>query len=118
MGRLGAPKVTTEEPGPFLVDTYNYTDGGQRNRSGWRAARIVLYTAGDFFTLFLSQLLFMPAELLMKGTDYMAVVEYEPGSSQAWIAGRITETKLSGQSQVTVQERPGFAEERAAACAP
>lgn len=117
VGKLGAPKMTNEEPGPVLVDTYNYTDGGQRNRSGWRAARIVLYTAGDFFTLFLSQLLFMPSELLLKGSDYMAVVEYEPGAGETWVAGRITETKLSGKSEVTVQERPGFAEERAAALA-
>jgi hypothetical protein len=121
MNTLGVPKVSNQEAADRLVDTYNYADGGKRNLPGWRISRALLYTAGDIFFLFLTQVIWMPAELLLSDTDYMTVVEYEPSDGNNWKAARITETKLSANSdiknEVTVQERPGYSEERAAVLA-
>jgi len=30
-----------------MIDTYIYADGGDRNRVGWKALRVVLYTARE-----------------------------------------------------------------------
>jgi len=102
---FGAPIVTNEAAPGKVIDTYNYSDGGKRNTTLPKAGRVILYTAGDVFTLFLDQVLWMPAELLMDGTDYSANVEYQQRSSdRQWIATRITETKLGGDQAVRMLE--------------
>jgi hypothetical protein len=101
IGALGPP-VVTEESGENLSDTYSYTDGGKVNATGWKAVRILLYTAGDVFTLFLDQVLWMPAELLMNGTKYTATVDYERNGSRRWIAQQMVERKMEGDNEVAV----------------
>jgi hypothetical protein len=96
---FGAPIVTNDTAPGKVIDTYNYEDGGKRNPALPKAGRVILYTAGDVFTLFLDQVLWMPAELLMAATEYSANVEYQQRASDGrWIALRITETKMAGTS--------------------
>lgn len=104
VGTLGAPRATEEHPKQEIIrDTYRYTDGGLRNAWGSKAGRIVLYTAGDVFTLFLTQILWIPAELALRGTEYSATVEYvRRPSDQRWIAHRVTESKEGGNRETTV----------------
>jgi len=101
MGVLGAP-VNTEEADDVLNDTYLYTDGGKVNHPASKAARILLYTAGDVFTAFLTQVLWMPAELLMNGTKYSASVDYARDGGEAWAATRLVQSKLEGNNEVKV----------------
>jgi hypothetical protein len=107
IGLLGPP-VVTEESDERLSDTYSYTDGGAVNATGWKALRILLYTAGDVFTLFLDQVLWIPAELLMDGTKYSATVEYERSGSRRWVAERMIEQEMEGDNEVAVvfEEEP------------
>ena len=76
-GRLRQGAVTRTEH-------YTYTDGGKKNATGAKAGRIVLYTAGDLFTLFLSQILWMPMETLITGTQYRADVDYRLYTDGTW----------------------------------
>ena len=76
-GRLKKGSVTRTE-------TYDYTDGGKKNAVGSKVARIVLYTAADFFTVFLSQVLFMPIETALEGTRYRARVDYQLYTDGTW----------------------------------
>jgi len=90
-GALGHP-VATERPSQGrLVDTYKYTDGGKINSGGGKAVRVVVYTVGDVLFLFLTQLVWMPIELFLDGTDYTAEVEYMRSSSadNRWAASNI-----------------------------
>ncbi|NIR43051.1 MAG: hypothetical protein GWN54_02245, partial [Gammaproteobacteria bacterium] len=107
MGVLGAPSATSEGvEGETLRDTYLYTDGGGTNRFGGKAARILLYTAGDVFTAFLTQLIWMPAELVLDGTDYSATVDYQRRpTDQQWVAVHIVETNQEGKRQSTVRSK-------------
>ena len=75
VSRFGAP-IVMEERGEVLHETYHYTDGGQSNSFSGKTLRILFYTAGDFFTLFVSQVVWMPAELLFDGTELAAFVNY------------------------------------------
>ena len=103
---LGAPAVTDESPDRSrLTETYNYTDGGGANSKGAKAARILLYTAGDIFTAFLSQIIWMPMEMVLDGTDYSTTVEYRRRrTDHRWVAARVTETELEGDKRTTVLE--------------
>jgi hypothetical protein len=107
VGVLGAPSATSEGvEGETVRDTYHYTDGGNVNRFGGKAARILLYTAGDVFTLFLTQLIWMPAELVLDGTDYSATVDYQRRPrDQQWVAAHIVETKQEGKRRSTVRSK-------------
>ena len=98
---LGSP-ATTDKEGERLSDTYKYTDGGKVNGALGKSVRILLYSAGDFFTAFLSQVIWMPAELVMNGTDYSADVEYARDAQGSWVASRIVERKLEGDRKVAV----------------
>jgi S1-C subfamily serine protease len=108
VGTLGAPRATEEGlDGLRMTDTYTYTDGGKRNHWGAKAGRIVLYTAGDVFTIFLTQILWIPSEMLLDGTEYSATVEYERRPSDGrWVTLRATETKLGGDRKSTVISNP------------
>jgi len=101
IGALGPP-VVTEESDESLSDTYSFTDGGMVNSTAGKAIRILLYTAGDVFTLFLDQVLWIPAELLMDGTKYSATVDYERNESHRWTAQRMVEQEIDGDSEMIV----------------
>lgn len=107
-GRLGEPTSSEEHPGEgTLTESYSYADGGVVNGWGGKTGRIILYTAGDVFTLFLSQVLWMPAELLMDGTDYYTTVDYERRPiDDHWVAARIVERDTDGKETFARGELP------------
>lgn len=97
IGCLGSPLASDEHTQDdndkeVLSDTYVYEDGGAKN-AGWsKAGRVVLYTAGDIFTLFLTQLIWMPAEaMLLDATKHQAAVDYERGSDSKWHVTQVAE---------------------------
>ena len=69
---LGTPKLTEVTDGQ-RIDMFEFTSGhNQASKS-----RILLYAAGDFFTLGLSELVFWPLELaVLDGTEGRAVATY------------------------------------------
>jgi hypothetical protein len=83
-GRLGKGSVTRTEH-------YDYMDGGKKNSVSSKVGRIVLYTAGDVFTLFLSQILFMPIETVFAGMQYRASVDYQLYTDGTWRVQDFTE---------------------------
>jgi len=93
VGVLGRPIATEEDTDrDRITDTYAYTDGGKANTFGGKAGRLVLYVAGDVFTIFLAELIWIPAEMLLDGTDYSAVIDYtRRPSDNRWTASRIDE---------------------------
>lgn len=69
---LGTPKTTETKP-DSKMDIYEFVDG----HSGASKLRAIIYIAGDFFTLGLSELLFWPIELATgNGTAGRAIVDY------------------------------------------
>lgn len=69
---LGVPKSTETRPNS-KVDIHEFVNGSQKATK----ARIVLYIAGDVFTLGLAELVFWPLELVAgQGTAGRAVVTY------------------------------------------
>ena len=98
IGCLGPPVATDQRDAAaddFLNDTYVYKDGGGKN-AGWsKAGRVILYTAGDLVTLFLSQIIWMPAEkLMLDASKYQASVDYERGHTGKWRIQQATESKV------------------------
>jgi len=58
-------------------------------------SRTFLYTVGGRFTLFLSQILFMPAEkLLLEGSKFTANVDYQRGGSGEWLVVESSESPV------------------------
>jgi len=90
------PSYTSVKEEDSLEETYVYTDGGAKNSAGGKTARVILYTAGDLFTVFLSQIIWMPMELLMEGDKYSAEVEYVKNQEGKWVVDRAVETQLEG----------------------
>lgn len=71
---LGYPKMTQAE-GSRNVDYFEFTDGYHPASK----ARIILYVAGDVFTLGLAEVIFWPTELaLLQGTECRGTVTYRP----------------------------------------
>lgn len=98
IGCLGTPLASDSrdvEGRTVTNDTYVYKDGGGKN-AGWsKAGRVVIYTAGDLFTLFLTQLLWMPSEkLMLDASKYQASVDYERGSDGRWRVTEATEAEV------------------------
>jgi hypothetical protein len=78
----GTPAELSEE---VVTDSYYFEDGGQRNHGGSKAARILRYTAGDVFTLFLDQVIWMPVELMaFEESKHHAEVDYRRGDDGRW----------------------------------
>jgi hypothetical protein len=100
-GRLGSP-ATSDDRGDELIESYNYTDGGGINSMPGKAFRILLYTAGDVFTVFLTQILWIPIEIVLDGTEYTATVDYVKDDHNRWIASSMVETTLDGDREVAV----------------
>ncbi len=72
VGTLGIPK-SSETKGSSKTDVYEFVNGSNQATK----ARILVYIAGDFFTIGLSELVFWPIELgLGQGTAGRAVVTY------------------------------------------
>lgn len=69
---LGIPKLTETKP-DSKTEIYEFTDG----YSNGSKTRVILYIAGDFFTLGLAELVFWPIELAAgDGTKGRAIVSY------------------------------------------
>ena len=79
---------------------YEYANGPHQASKG----RIVLYIAGDVFTIFLSELVFWPIELYAKGrTERIATAYYDPDNR----LGMWTIARPGGKDVlVTMGERP------------
>ncbi len=92
MAALGAGRGRVPKGAVTRTEHYTYTDGGAKNTVPSKLARIVLYTAGDVFTLFLSQILFMPMETLIQGTRYRTTVDYQLFTDATWRVQDFVET--------------------------
>ena len=98
VGELGQP-VSSEDRGHSLTDTYKYVDGGKKNCGGSKTARVVLYTAGDLFTCWLDQLIWMPVEkFAYAGIDHAVTVDYIKSENGVWIAKEVSDKPLKGRS--------------------
>jgi hypothetical protein len=100
-GLLGAPIQQEVNSDGTETDVYKYKDGGKKNHAVSKTGRILVYTAGDFFTLFLDQVISMPLELAFRGTDYTADVTYEK-EGYDWRAISIKEIAVE-DNEVTKQ---------------
>jgi hypothetical protein len=96
---LGAPTAKDELPAGEVTESYKYVDGGQRNGRLAKTGRIILYTAGDVFSAFLDQVLWIPAELLLKGTEYGAEVTYAKSGTR-WLAVEVREFETADNTVV------------------
>jgi hypothetical protein len=76
IGVFGAPVSAEDQTESGRVEIYKYVDGGTKNSWWSKTGRIVLYTAGDVFTAWLDQIIWMPLELAFRGTEYAATVGY------------------------------------------
>ena len=98
IGTLGAPVTTDSAVEGRLTDVYKYVDGRSANSWGGKSARILLYTAGDVFTAFLSQIIWMPIEVALGGKDYSAAVDFQRGLQEnRWTVRSWTETDTKGK---------------------
>jgi hypothetical protein len=85
LSEFGQP-VGTDQRENKLTETYTYADGGAANMWGWKTFRILAYTAGDLFTLWIDQLVWMPLEsFAFDGDKYSATVEYETQNDGPWL---------------------------------
>ena len=98
IGELGQP-INSEVHTNSITDVYKYVDGGAKNSAGSKTTRIVEYVAGDFFTLFLDQIIWMPTEAFgFAGTDHAVTVDYLKGEDDSWQANHIEDQVLKGNS--------------------
>ena len=105
-GTLGMPVAKEKNDDGTITETYKYTDGGAKNNAASKTGRILLYTAGDLFTLWLDQIIWMPLELAFRGTPYTADVTYEKVDRQ-WVATSLKEVDLDDHKVTKVfEERP------------
>jgi hypothetical protein len=98
IAEVGQP-VTSEEATNTLTDTYKYVDGGGKNNGGSKTVRVILYTAGDLFTLFLDQIIWMPMEKFgFAGTDHVLTIDYVKSEDGHWNATAVDDKELKGNS--------------------
>ena len=99
IAELGQP-LTSEQHSNVLTDAYAYVDGGSKNHGASKAGRIFVYTAGDVFTLFLDQIIWMPTEHFgFAGTDHSVIVDYAKGDDGFWRATDFQDNALKGRSE-------------------
>lgn len=90
---LGAPVVSTTR-NDQMTETYKYTDGGSKNNAASKTGRVIIYTAGDLFTIFLDQLLTWPLETYaFAGTSHVVTVDYVKGSDGFWWAKEVRDVE-------------------------
>jgi hypothetical protein len=77
IGVMGAPVSTEDRTDGGRTEVYKYVDGGTKNTWWSKTGRVVLYTAGDVFTAWLDQIIWMPLELAFRGTEYASTVGYD-----------------------------------------
>ena len=98
IGTLGAPVATDSDVEGRLTDIYRYCDGRSANSWGGKSIRILIYTAGDVFTLFLAQIIWIPIEIALSGKDYSATVDYQRGfEDHRWRVASWAETDTKGK---------------------
>jgi hypothetical protein len=98
IGELGQP-VSSEEHTNKLTDAFQYVDGGSKNNAGSKTVRVILYTGGDLFTLWLDQIIWMPTEKFgFAGTDHSVTVDYTKSEDGFWHASSIDDKALKGRS--------------------
>jgi hypothetical protein len=96
VAELGQP-TTSEERGATLTDVYRYVDGGAKNNGASKTFRVLAYTAGDVFTCWLDQVLWIPIEKFgFAGTDHIVTVDYSRDAEQRWCAKEITDREANG----------------------
>ena len=80
--RLGAPKFSDTDPQGRKQDSFEFQSG----MHGASKSRVILYLAGDIFTLGLAELIFWPLELtLMKSAACNAFVTYDSSQkAETW----------------------------------
>jgi hypothetical protein len=99
IGTLGAPVTTDSDIEGQLSDVYKYTDGRTANAWAGKSLRILAYTVGDLFTLFLSQVIWMPLELAISGKEYTASVDFTRRlEDEKWVVRAWTETDMKGRT--------------------
>jgi len=82
----------------MLTDNYKYVDGGGKNNGGSKTARVILYTAGDLFTIWLDQILTIPLEKFsFAGTDHSVTVDYTKSADGMRHATTIDNKALPGR---------------------
>jgi hypothetical protein len=77
IGVLGAPVSVEDHGDTGRTEIYKYVDGGTKNSWWSKTGRVVLYTAGDVFSAWLDQIIWMPLELAFRGNEYASTVGYE-----------------------------------------
>jgi hypothetical protein len=77
IGVLGAPLSSEDRTDSGRLEVYKYVDGGTKNAWWSKTGRVVLYTAGDVFTAWLDQIIWMPLELAFRGTEYASTVGFD-----------------------------------------
>lgn len=98
IGELGQP-VNSEMHTNSVTDVYKYVDGGAKNDAASKTSRIIVYVAGDFVTLFLDQVVWIPTEAFgFAGTDHAVTVDYLKAEDDSWHANRIDDRVLTGNS--------------------
>ena len=98
-GILGEAQTEDRPDEGRLIESYTYVDGGTANAWWSKTGRVLVYTAGDVFTLFLSQVIWMPLELAFEGKEYIATVDYErKDGTGRWVATRIEESNTKGET--------------------
>lgn len=94
IAEMGQP-VTSESQTYRLIEAYKYVDGGNKNSGGSKTGRVILYTAGDLFTLWLDQIIWMPTEYYgFAGTDHSVIIEYTNSPAGFWQAATVENKEL------------------------
>jgi hypothetical protein len=97
VAELGQP-LTSEPRANQLTDVYHYVDGGQKNCAVSKTGRVLLYTAGDIFTAWLDQVIWIPAEAFgFPGTTHAVTVDYTRFDDGCWHAATIQDKIWQGR---------------------
>ena len=99
---LGTAPSSTYQEGALTKTRYEYSDGPPQ----WTKARTLLYVAGDFFTLFLSEIIFWPIEVYAEGRiARIGTADYDDGNR---LRGFVV-TRADGE-RVLPEEDPAVAD--------
>jgi hypothetical protein len=105
VGELGQPQAT-EEHSNTLTDVYKYSDGGDKNNGASKTGRIIIYSAGDIFTLFLDQVIWIPMEEYgFAPIDHRVTVDYAKSQDDYWCAVAINDVALNQSSRSSSTNR-------------
>jgi len=92
IAELGHP-VSSKQQDRLLTEDYKYVDGGSNNSIDAKTGRVWLYSAGDLFTLFIDQIVWVPIEKFsLTGTEHTVIVEYTKSDDGVWQAKNVEDT--------------------------